>query len=486
MVMLHPDLVKHYPEESQMWVPCVKATSVSLFLDTIHCLGGHPELGGHLERCFVRLKSSQHPLILLLDNFETPWNIPGGRGEMQQILHEIDSLRHVTLFLTMRASTSPGVDLKWFSLDIRAVDESAARRIYSGIYPASAQDTELPELVQTLICELRPDEDSPFELLATLTMLPVGTTFDALKKWWAPDMRNRPVALQTLRDASLVEFRGADMYVLPVIRSYVLDEARFPKGVRNATLGAAIHFLVSHDSKPGHTTYKDDNTAIGVEEGNPQAILLDTTQDDVPIPDLIEALVILSRFQLQTRPRMEMVEHTVRLAHKLEPHNRLLWGGAQSLHGAMFLNLHKYDEAAKQYKAARETYIMMGSKKEAANATLDITQAHSFVLGGADEDETALREAQAVFEELDDDFGLARTYHHIGIKKANKGMYSDAEEICALARDMFAGLDEVSYHADSTSLLGVYAFLQRDYEKAHEIGEIAMKEFEELGRYVRP
>ncbi|KAJ7587025.1 hypothetical protein C8J56DRAFT_943431, partial [Mycena floridula] len=37
--------------------------------------------------------------IILLDNFETPWNAPGARGAVAHILQEIAQFSHVTLFV---------------------------------------------------------------------------------------------------------------------------------------------------------------------------------------------------------------------------------------------------------------------------------------------------------------------------------------------------------------------------------------------------
>jgi hypothetical protein len=89
--MANPEMTKHFPGQNQIWVPCVKATSLSLFLDTLYSsLGTTQKSGNTLKDIVSNINSSLEPLVLLLDNFETPWNMVESRSETERILYEID------------------------------------------------------------------------------------------------------------------------------------------------------------------------------------------------------------------------------------------------------------------------------------------------------------------------------------------------------------------------------------------------------------
>lgn len=100
-VMAHADLKKQFPGRNLVWVPCVKATSVALFLDTLHTAVAAGQSSGNTLSDILSELESSGPLLLLLDNFETPWNVSGGRAETEQILCDIERILHITVFVTM-------------------------------------------------------------------------------------------------------------------------------------------------------------------------------------------------------------------------------------------------------------------------------------------------------------------------------------------------------------------------------------------------
>ncbi|KAG6823203.1 hypothetical protein H0H93_004081, partial [Arthromyces matolae] len=80
-VMGYPEVTALFPNDLRVWVPCIKAISVSLFLDTLHSsLAVLKRTGNVRADILTELKLSQ-PIILLLDNFETPWNVQGAQSD---------------------------------------------------------------------------------------------------------------------------------------------------------------------------------------------------------------------------------------------------------------------------------------------------------------------------------------------------------------------------------------------------------------------
>jgi len=64
-----------FQEEHRVWVPCLEATSASLLLQVLHTsLRVQRQTDSVMSDILYELNSSKDPYLLLLDNFETPWN----------------------------------------------------------------------------------------------------------------------------------------------------------------------------------------------------------------------------------------------------------------------------------------------------------------------------------------------------------------------------------------------------------------------------
>ena len=532
-VMANPEMKKHFPGQNQIWVPCVKATSLSLFLDTLYSsLGTTQKSGDTLKDIVSEINSSSEPLVLLLDNFETPWNVGESRSEMERILYEIDRIVHVTLFVTMRASIAPCNGNEWQSFTIEEIDEKAARQIYLDICPAGKGDRKLSVLLQTLghmplaitlmanlaksfgwgadkliekyerigtgmagqgedanhslnLC-ISLSVDSPpmkkhpeaYKLLATLAMLPVGTTDDALEEWWARDSPNLVGALQVLADTALIQCHGTHYSVLPVIRSYVLDNSRFPGDVRTAMIASACDFLTHHNSSPGDPSFKEQSDALSKEEGNLQAILLQATDLE---PKLIEAFLLLGRHQLSTRPRLEVIEHALELARQMESHPKLV-GDVLTCHGKILLNLDRYDQAIEQFSNARQKFLSIPDEQLAARSLLNLIDVYVFMDSTQPLEEMAIS-ARSVCEKLDDSQGVALSLYFLGIIFWQRDNPTEGIASLTRAREMFQKLQDAPNRAKCTCFLEHVHLWMGQYEEALVWGMAAVQECENLGQY---
>ncbi|KAF8063534.1 hypothetical protein FPV67DRAFT_251307 [Lyophyllum atratum] len=539
-VMAHPDIKIHFTNGNRVWVPCVKATSVSLFLDTLYSSSGTARnTGNALNDILSELKSSD-PLVLLLDNFETPWNIDRGRSEVEQILRDIHQIPHVTIFVTMRASTPPCDDIHWHSVGLGGVDSDAARNIYSDVYSASSADPDVPALLEivghmplaiTLMANIGkllglsakklleeydrrgtamlghgsdPEHsmdicislsvDSPamkqhseaFPLLATLSMLPVGTTYDMLVDWWARTSPNVIGELGVLREASLVDQRGSTFFVLPVIRHYILNPTRFPDSVRPSVIESACEFLAQHKSSPGEDSYKDHAAAISIEEGNLQAILLEAI---TPTPRLVEALIVLARHQEATRPRTEVIQHALKVTLRMEDNASLL-GAVLSCYGAICLRLSRYRDAKEHFKLARESFLSIPDRKQAARCLLYLIDVHGYASDLPDElqqDSAIIADAKSEFESIDDSHGIALCLYSLGVLRwqcePSTKNYPEIIDLLKSARATFAEVKDLMNLAHSAYYLAKVYFWDSAWEAARTWATAAVQEYDRLGRY---
>ncbi|KAJ7587430.1 hypothetical protein C8J56DRAFT_786600 [Mycena floridula] len=345
-------LLECYPENYQAWFPCVQATSFSLLLDTVHSALDLPsDIKNMLNAILNELRSSTKPMILLFDNFKTPWNAPGARAEVAQFLQDIDAIPHIAIFVTMRAKIPPCEEIDWKEMRIAPLDSEASFQLYTGIDSKAQDDEKLFELLEmlghmplavklmarqgrttgctveqlmasyhnvgtamlgsskdsdaqnsvsksiSLSLDSLPIQREPnaYELLCRISILPAGTTFQALQSLWAPNIQNLQSPLQALLDTSLLEHSTVTYFVLPVIRSHLLDRNHLPSTVQHSMVEAACRFLQTHNTiQPGEPSYKKDMEACSIEEINLQSILLDTTSSE---PHFIQALLTLAWHQ---------------------------------------------------------------------------------------------------------------------------------------------------------------------------------------------
>ncbi|KAJ7584796.1 hypothetical protein C8J56DRAFT_747336, partial [Mycena floridula] len=366
-VMAHLAIKECYSGKNSVWISCEEATSAELLLNVIYTsLNITMDSHNTIQDILVELSQSSDPIILLLDNFETPWNAAGQRGTVARILHDISQFPHVALFITMRAASAPCEEITWVEKRIQALNPEASIQLYTTIDSKAQGAAKLTDLLEmlghmalavklmarygkntgltieelissykvtgtvmlgrskgsdpqnsvvvsirmSLESSLVKDEPNASQLLDIVAMLPSGATIDTLRQYWAPNLQNLDGALQPLLEASLLERQSTTYFVLPVIRSYLLDSSRLTNDVHDLMVKAACNFLLQHEAtNPGEASFIDDMKARAIEEINLQAILLNTSESNSQV---IEALHILAGHQLRVRPRLEVIEHAVK------------------------------------------------------------------------------------------------------------------------------------------------------------------------------
>jgi hypothetical protein len=192
-VVESPLIEERFPGGNLVWVPCIEATSATLLLEILYIqlqVPGDKQVT--LEKIISELDASKQPRLILLDNFETPWNAPGGtQKQVGDILRRLAMLSHVAILVTMRGRYPPcDKAIKWQSKDIKATDEAACLRIYHEINPGSENDPDVARLLATL-------GHMPFAvtLMAKLGVEGQSTAKDLLDAWLSLDLTYSPTTL---------------------------------------------------------------------------------------------------------------------------------------------------------------------------------------------------------------------------------------------------------------------------------------------------
>ncbi|KAJ7586169.1 hypothetical protein C8J56DRAFT_1086369 [Mycena floridula] len=306
-VMVQLAIKECYLGKNSVWISCEEATSAELLLNAIYTsLDITQDSHDTIQDILVELGQSSDPIILLLDNFETPWNAPGQKRAVAHILCDIPQFPHVTLFVTMRAVSAPCEEITWIEKRIQALNPEASLQLYTAIDDKAQGEEKLADLLEmlghmALAVKLMAQHGentgltvgqliSSYKVTGT-AMLGHSKGLD-LQNSWVPNMENLDSPLQPLLEASLLECRSSTYFVIPVIQSYLLEPSHLLCDIRNSMVAAACDFLQQHQAiNPGEPSFIDNIQAHAIEEINLQAILLDTSESN---PEVIEALLTLA------------------------------------------------------------------------------------------------------------------------------------------------------------------------------------------------
>jgi hypothetical protein len=321
-------------------VPCIEATSAILLLEILYNqlqVPGNKQVT--IEKVISVLDTSTQPRLILLDNFETPYNATGGSQQIENILQRLAMLTHVAILVSMRGRYPPCDEaIKWQSKNIRPTDEAACLRIYHSIYPDSENDLDVVRLVcvlgympfaVTLMSRLAKEGQSTAKellsawseycpdifldhheqsmnrsislsvdsylvkqnpqallLLNILSFLPAGTT-KATLRWWVPALYLAmvPSAIATLSNARLLvenERQDSDspvLFVLPVIQSFMQQHGRIEDEIRHNIQSSCYQYVLDHACRCDDPASPIKSKALAAEDTNIQAILYGTTHN---------------------------------------------------------------------------------------------------------------------------------------------------------------------------------------------------------------
>ena len=366
--------------ENIVWVPCIEATSATLLLEILSTQLQVPGNTGQatIEKIISLLATSRQPRLILLDNFETPYNaLDGAQKQVEDTLRRLANLSHIAILVTMRGRYPPCDEaIKWQSKEIQPTDEGAGLRIYRSIYPESENDPDVGRLLSmlgympfaiTLMARLAkeglstakelilawskngpdilPDHheqninrsislsiDSKLMkknpqarvLLDILSFLPAGTT-KATLRWWVPalDSSMVPSAIATLfKTGLLVENRRQDsdspvLFVLPVVQSFMQQHGRIGMEIRQNIRLSCSQYVLDHYQN-NYALPKSELKALATEDINIQAILCGspTMQHNNKLSDkVIDALISFSWYRCNyAKPNLEIAKHAVSMA----------------------------------------------------------------------------------------------------------------------------------------------------------------------------
>ncbi|KAJ7031738.1 hypothetical protein C8F04DRAFT_1109593 [Mycena alexandri] len=146
-VLHHPNTVARYVHRH--FVPCHAIPSCSELVANIAShIGVTP--GPNLARKVVRHFSTNPASLLILDNFETPWESVSVREDVEEFLSLLADVPHLALLLTMRGAERPG-KVKWtrpFPVPLLPLTATAALQTFVDVADDSHDKVAVQQLLE--------------------------------------------------------------------------------------------------------------------------------------------------------------------------------------------------------------------------------------------------------------------------------------------------------------------------------------------------
>ena len=525
-VVQSPSVQAKYNAHNCFWVPCIEATSTSLFLQILCThLRVTVETSSPLNDILAELKTTVEPRLILLDNFETPWNtLDNTQKDVNNVIQQLDRIPHVAILVTMRGTHLPSNDIVWQSKNLPPTDKDACRRIFSDINPDSKDDPDVDHLLTelgympfavTLMANLgkegqssakhlleewrdagprmlspsqvdsseksmnksislsvdsnlvKRDPDALF-LLATLSLLPAGTSRENLH-WWAPSLKLKTGAIARLSRAALLTPTSSTLFVLPVVQSFMHHHHRIPDEVHQQVQSACCQYVLDHACRYRDSKFKTNSEALASEDTNIQSILLGGQGAEKLEGScdrrLVEALVAFSWHRYDTKPNLEIVTHTLELARASRNQRRIVeslicLGGTHS-------KLNDFNLAKPCLQEAWGSPFFSAKNLSSGPICRRLRVECAWLLAGAlrhlheDPQEiiALLESVNATLREDSDEEGRARTLSALGHSLRYAKKYDDALNRLFHARAISV---ELGHNADAAKTLNYIARVYRE------------------------
>ncbi|KAF7318894.1 CTLH domain-containing protein [Mycena chlorophos] len=185
VVLHHPDVQGKYSQRH--FVGCeVANTADALIVAVASTLG--IEKSKDARRAILRvLAQASAQTLLVLDNFETAWEVPTEKNEVEEMLSNLSELPNLSLVVTMRGAERPGKVL-WSRPHLPPLlplSQTAARDVFFDI----ADDPDSTEDAESLGQMLEIADNLPLALHLLANLVSVEGYTSALRRWEAEQTR---------------------------------------------------------------------------------------------------------------------------------------------------------------------------------------------------------------------------------------------------------------------------------------------------------
>jgi tetratricopeptide (TPR) repeat protein len=494
------------------FIPCdAFSTASDLVLGILQVIKGNvSSRGDPKENLISRLEVEvKRPVILVLDNFESPWDSPGARTELIDVLKTLASLPRLQLVMTIRSDYPPARgDILWTSLFLEPLSMAAARELFLAVNPKTLP-TEyldldlllnkldglplavklLAELKYSMTCAglLRRWKEQATSLLDTKGQSPSRlTSFDisVSLSLESQAMRDVPEALELLAvichlpdgvkggSDQLVEMQlgltdvdtalatistaalayndpSGGIRVLSPIRQYITTKHPPSTLAFVALYKYYIGLVDGHDyQERGNADFFESLAVLERESGNIVSLFKrQIVSVDRLLPDVWHATLLFSKFSRDFRPSTELMDELLSRWTELNvPAPR---ADGLEKRGYLLYRLNSYLSARNDYEAALECYTSVGDNRNVALCLTRLGHCHC-ELGELDLAIQKYSDARDMFLATGDAWGQAEVLQSLGVVHQFRHECKEAMEKLIEARDKYR---EIGYRQGTARCL---------------------------------
>ncbi len=520
----------------RFWVPCVEATSVALFLEIVATsMGLTRSSSDRRSDVLDHLRISKDRQVLLLDNFETPWDISGQQNTIESLLGDIVAIPSVSILITTRAYTPPSItsQLKWSEpilprLDVLSLE--AARELFVLQNPLAKGDPCLDELLaemeyiplaitlmakvglygdtaSQLLTRWRDRRESTklldignnrlssvgtsiqlsidsgvmksnpeaLALLSVLSELPAGAHRDFIPSI-APELVTSR-AIVTLLQATLVtvDSIGQVIRVLAPIRVYMRDHYPPTPLGRKALTKAYFSLLEQYAVDATDAKWKEATRRLKPEQSNLEVILLGALLSEDP-SNAIDATFRFASFQRHFVCRSDIIQAAIDAARRVDSGSL---GKCLDCLGDILIKRGELDIAERCLNEAIQLFQRDNNEIGEAGSLRSLGEVF-WMRGQYEEAKLKLQKARFIFKKNGHNIGAAGCIYLLGRTNLVCSQLEAAGVKFNEARLIYQEKEQLIDVAKCDKAIGELLIWQNQLEAAEPILKQARKSFKEL------
>ena len=476
--------------------------------------------------------------LLLLDNFETAWDINSGRDRVLDLLQKIGNSMHVSLIITMRGAVPPS-GIIWTCFEtLPPMSPADARSLFLAINSSlNAGDRKNDENLNTLLAEmdyvplavlllaqvsigfspqymLNRWREKQTEILCTHKVMPgklesievsislslanleITSNPDAVQllsvlcclpdglHQWEEQLPLIWVGQQSVHDlvhilhkTALLLIVGNGLKVLSPIRHFINHHHQ----VDEYHLESLEHYFWTLVDKyaatplgPGFPQARD---IIEPEIGNIHSLITHAVQTH-PSARLVEIVLDTSQFLLNTVPSMELINHAMAMIKQSGSPRQQAY--VLQLAGDILHLQAKNSEASETLIEAQREFLEIGDVFGATQCSRSLGNILCLQDKYTEASET-LKETQRHFLEIGDVLGAAQCSQSLGNILCMQSKCSEASDALIEAQRQFLDIGDVLGATQCSQMLGNILFIQSKYSEASDALTEAKRQFLNIG-----
>ncbi|PPQ68164.1 hypothetical protein CVT26_005770 [Gymnopilus dilepis] len=498
LAILHHESAKAFFGQNQFFVPCDTLKSgYDLALAITQILGSAIGEKDDLLMILKAKLSGLGRLLLVLDNFETPWLESQSLEEIERILGLISSIKLVALIITMRGDVPPPT-IVWTSVlpenGLQPLGQLDARYMYLSLQQSRQQPTT--QIFDDLDALLKAVDYVPLAITLLAAQGRLSTPADLLKRWTklktkllkttAPQsnkLTNISVSINLSLNSSIMQQNSQCLKLLGVIAFLpagiphwrTLVEELFPQ-VEDPPYAVDILCQTSLVFRPDTNTITMlSPTRHYINEEFKAEVSFSIAQDGEQIFQWINGQVqqkseTLLKFGLANISHV-VVKAVQRVASE-ETINTAL-DCSEYLRSKNIFSLNMMEEINAILAESPNLLLQAKTKLELGNL---LYKTHAWSKA-----EQVLLDAQKLYCQLDNQLGIARTLNSLGDALRMMDKYSEAADKHRAAYHTFFQLGDKPGMANSLRGLGDALKMMAKYSEAANQHRAAYEIFSQLG-----